>query len=342
MSFSSNDSLLPSPALGLSSDEEGHEALFELQDSPKGGLGLFAVRKIPSGTCILSEDPIISMSRTLHEDQEAIESAFSALPKDDRKQYRKLFDAEKSRMSQVVSIYYSNCYNKDDFSYTSSGSPAVGGSSNSHDGGSCIGFLASRINHSCVPNVSFSYLHPSPSHPMGRMQFYAIKDIPRGKELFANYEKAVWVPHKQRQQTLGLHYGFECTCEACCPSSSFWQESDPRRIEMYSLMRLAKRAEKDYTVCKNTDDGSGSSEVIRHALETLTRLAYLMVKERLAYKPLANVYASLAKWAGRNRRRADERIWKQKELEICVTCFGAGSGRAQEVERQLAAANRRM
>ena len=330
---------LPSPETGLSSDEEEHEPLFKLQTTLDRGQGLFAIRKIPAGTCIISEDPIIAMSRDLHEDQEAIEAAFSALVKQDKKQYRKLFDAQKSRMSQVVSIYYSNCYSKDDICHASSGSPDAGSSHDGHDGGSCIGILASRINHSCVPNISFSYLPPSPGHQVGQMQFYAIKPIARGKELLACYEKAVWESHKKRQQKLMLHYGFECSCEACCPKSGFWLKSDSRRSQMASLMDHAWRAEHRYMAYKIVSDETGSSAVVQDAMKTLETLESLMIKEGLAYKPLANVYRSLANWAGRTGRRSDVRKWKHKELAICVTCFGERSDRAQEVERQLAVVN---
>ena len=342
LSSSSCTSPLPSPALELSSDEEEHETLFELHEDPDRGLGLFATRKIPSGMCIISEDPIISMSRDQHEDQEAIRNAFSLLPKDDKKQYRKLFDTQKSRMSQVVSIYYSNCYSKDDSLSSSTGSPAGGNSHDGDEGGSCIGFLASRINHSCVPNVSFSYLNPSPFHPMGRMQFYAIKNIPKGKELLSNYDRDIWRTHIDRKKKLMLHYGFECSCEACCPRSGFWLKSDSRRSQMARLMGDAPRAERMYMEYKIVSDEIGSSAVVQDAMKTLETLESLMIKEGLAYKPLANVYRSLAKWAGRDIRRSDARRWnqwKQKELDICVTCFGERSDRAQEVKNQLAAVN---
>jgi hypothetical protein len=75
-------------------------------------------------------------------------------------------------MTQVVSIYYSNCYNVNRFL------------KNPPNGGSAVGALASMINHSCLPNLLFSYdgMH-------GRMLFYAIQNIPRWKELCKNYEK---------------------------------------------------------------------------------------------------------------------------------------------------------
>ena len=97
------------------SDTRPQDLLLELVSTPDRGLALFTTRKIKAGTLILAEQPLISLDKDEEDDPDAIEREFSRLPRSEQKAYLKLFDAQKSRMSRVVSIYYSNCYNCDGF-----------------------------------------------------------------------------------------------------------------------------------------------------------------------------------------------------------------------------------
>ena len=134
----------------LASDDETHVSCCEVRQTPDKGQALFSTRRIRPGTLILVEEPLIALSKELEESYEAIEGAFSKLNKRERKNYLTLFDAKKSRMSAVVSIYYSNCYSTEPFATKSeSDRPQAWADC---EGGSCIGALASRINHSCIPN----------------------------------------------------------------------------------------------------------------------------------------------------------------------------------------------
>ncbi len=167
------------------------------------GLAVFTTRKIKAGTLILAETPIVSLSKAEENEPSAIERDFSHLLKADQKAYLKLFDAQKSRMTPVVSIYYSNCYNCEGFKLDGTG-------------GSALGAMASRINHSCIPNLQFSYDEAS-----NEMRFFAIRDIPRGKEVVSNYDKAVFDVAAKRQGKQQMYYGFQCKCEACVPQSEY-------------------------------------------------------------------------------------------------------------------------
>jgi hypothetical protein len=299
--------------------------------TPDRGLALYATRKIKAGTLVLAEPALISLDKHEEDDSTAIEREYSKLSRVDQKTYLQLFDAEKSRMSRVVSIYYSNCYNCDSFKKADS---------DGQQGGSAIGALASRINHSCVPNVQFSFSD-------NEMRFHAIRDIPRGKELCSNYDKSVFEPAAKRQRKQQFYYGFVCRCEACSPKNEFWERSDERRKAMYDAFRTVQGCEKRYNNSNHLaedqdpmtllkDKKLHGDAVVDEALEALTRLEGLLLRECLMGGfPLANTYRSLAKWAERKEDLQAVVKWKTKELETCILGLGEATLRTREIRKKL-------
>lgn len=214
------------------------------------GFGLFAAFTIAKGALVLAEVPVIRLTKDEETDQsqaeELIQSKYELLDKVERKQYRRLHDAKKDGFSELRSIYHTNCYNL--------------AGSRSERGGSCVGIKASRINHSCIPNVQFSFLemvpeglipfineseelaseaarHPYAGESKGVMLFYAIKKIQKGHEIVSNYE-SIYYTAQQRKTRLQLFYGFTCDCRACTDSeNAFWSRSDDRRRGMIRLKR---------------------------------------------------------------------------------------------------------
>ncbi|KAH7351225.1 hypothetical protein BKA65DRAFT_397157 [Rhexocercosporidium sp. MPI-PUGE-AT-0058] len=68
--------------------------------------------------------------------------------------------------------------------------------------------FASRINHSCVPNSSFSFTKE------GHIVFFATRDIKKGIEITHDYKGAFGTAEMRRKKTLD-EYGFVCQCTAC-------------------------------------------------------------------------------------------------------------------------------
>lgn len=312
------------PDSGCSSDEEDI-TYCEVRSTPEKGQGLYATRAIRPGTLLFREQPLISLSKELEESYEAIEAAFAGLRKCEKKTYLALFDAKKSRMSTVVSVYYSNCYSTEQF--------ATMDTVPSFDGGSCIGAKSSRINHSCVPNVLFSFVTPCSAYPEGQMRFYAIKAIARGRELVSNYDKNVFEPAAKRQQKYMLHYGFRCACEACHPQTEFWNKSDERRGAMKKAIGDVQRLEREWQKAVDAKDMIQRPVIVQQAIERLLKLEGLLRKETLTYIPLANVYRSLTKWSQRGGE--DGRSWSQLELEVVTTVFGRRSSRSARLQKEL-------
>jgi hypothetical protein len=324
-------------ASDISDDEHDTPPSYEVRPTKTHGLAVFATRRIPAGTLIFSESPLISLSKAVETDHSIVEEAFNALSKPDRKSYLALYDAKKSRITRAASIYYSNCYSTDDF--TSSG-------------GSCIGSISSRMNHSCIPNVCFSYLPPSPGFTSGRMQFHALKNIAAGRELFSCYEKNIFLTRQERLSRGIMYYGFECDCEACAPKSGFWEKSDERREHMRKVVKKLKELDREWDAANHANAGKDQaviSGLCEKAVESLGRLERLLTKEGLTHTPLANVYRSVAKWkercasavAGAQEASASSVLeeamsYRRKELEVCVRCFGEEVARTIKLRKEMA------
>jgi hypothetical protein len=120
---------------------------------------------------------------------------------------------------------------------------------------------ASRMNHSCVPNVYFSFNSNS-----GKASFYAIRDVQPGDELTRSYLPDYCFDLTLRQSYLVGAYGFTCTCEACI------DRSDRRRFGaergrifstgpdfLYKQDRERPLALGDWTKCKKTAVGMANA-----------------------------------------------------------------------------------
>ncbi|KAL8721607.1 MAG: hypothetical protein Q9181_007672 [Wetmoreana brouardii] len=85
--------------------------------------------------------------------------------------------------------------------------------------------MASRFNHSCLPNAHYAWEPTSTC-----VTTHAIEEIPSGQEIFVNYiadeGTLTW---DQRREHLN-HWGFICDCRICTEEGRL--ESDRRRLLM--------------------------------------------------------------------------------------------------------------
>lgn len=361
-STQSSASTTPSSAIAVTRPYD--PSLIEVVSTPDRGYAVFTTTRIPAGTLILAERPIIRLTATEELSvstsvEDMLAQRFSALPKSSQKSYLKLHDSEKASFSRVKSIYFSNCY---DLGKSDTGSI---------HGGSAIGLLASRINHSCVPNVQFSFIDTIPSQLAnivaqgsqvneskendGMMLFYALRNIPAHRELLANYD-SIYMNTEERQMKQQMYYGFRCTCEACTGKTEFWAKSDERRREMSQLKaqidRMEKRWERGhgsvsvYTKfttggqndesLQNTGDKGHISDhqrvvsvetndLISSVLSALERLATLLIKEGIMGMDLVQAYRALSKWSRRANREAEAEHWSEKKRYTSTIAFGVQS-----------------
>lgn len=75
--------------------------------------------------------------------------------------------------------------------------------------GSGIFPVASRINHSCVPNLQIHYIPE-----IEKLVAHAVRHINKGEELTINYYSVVWMSRKQCNHVFG-DSTFKCACRAC-------------------------------------------------------------------------------------------------------------------------------
>jgi hypothetical protein len=74
-----------------------------------------------------------------------------------------------------------------------------------HDYGPLTLPTIAKINHSCNPNVKFTF-----NKDTGSMHLYAIKDIKKGQEIYDSYLENKRI--KSHKDYLKEHYGFDCRC----------------------------------------------------------------------------------------------------------------------------------
>lgn len=349
-----------SPVTARSASLPCDPSLVTIKATPERGLGLFAARRIREGTLVLAEIPTFRFMAEEEADAEfdqRLRQRYDELPRKSRNSYLKLHNSKKSGFSKLKSVYFSNCYNLEP--------------PRSIRGGSCVGTTASRINHSCVPNVQFSFeeeaftwlfqsLHYDSSESevsasstihsdtstriQGVMLFHAIKDIQAGKEIVSNYESA-YLLTAGRQLKQQMYYGFICDCQACIGlkgGNQHWSCSDDRRRGMIMCRRLLDQAEVEWQSADGRCLGSshrklesGGAIDFGQVIATLERLADLLGKEGLRGVELANTYKELAKWSQRAGDHDAAKRWCLHERNTSVIAFGAWSRRVGEVDQRL-------
>lgn len=202
--------------------------VFEQRTIAGKGFGLFACRDLPQGTRIVREKPLLEISQNnldlayhnylrLTEEQKAAFDALQCyLPSN--------VDAEQAARVCALRVEIS----EDDLpGYISEHARVMGifacNDFQLADGHLGVFTIASRFNHSCVPNVHHTYnpsLHAETMH--------TIHKIKAGEELLVNYlgPQATYDMRNTRIAQLRLHYNFTCQCIACTDATG---SSDLRR-----------------------------------------------------------------------------------------------------------------
>ncbi|RGP68880.1 mynd finger and set [Fusarium sporotrichioides] len=169
--------------------------LYGIRDVPPKGKGLFAVTKIPKGTCIITESPLIEIPREspshdlLHQ---IITSQLAKLSEAQRKSFYSLLNSHPDH-GEEVGIAETNglCPGPD----------AKNGA---------IFSITSRINHSCKPNAQIQW-----DEHLKKITVHAIENIEQGQEITVTYLGEPLLAYEQRQEKLKTSFGFDCRCRLC-------------------------------------------------------------------------------------------------------------------------------
>lgn len=205
----------------------------ETKRTTNKGIGVFATHSLTAGTLILTTPPILILPRILT--PAALETAYQALPAATKVAFDLLYENPSSpHPTARLRKYRTNV-----FSYE-------GGA-----GESCIYLPTSRINHSCIPNVTMSWNPHTKQH-----ELLATVAIRKGEEITITYGGTLaFLPASIRQQYLQEAYGFHCTCKACTSGTPFQKISDMRRYLamgiQHSLNGTTRAAKLGFDVSKN-------------------------------------------------------------------------------------------
>ena len=173
---------------------------------------------------------------------------------------------------------------------------------------------ATRINHSCVPNVHHSY-----NPVLKQMTVYAVQDIHPGEELYITYigGDATYETRFERNLKLDARYGFTCSCPACSDHS---QESDGRReligshvwgLELYTTEGSQYAHENQFIPLSNAG-----------VLANAERVIGLMLTEGLFTIELTKVYRTASKFAFKVKNFDKAIEYAEDEAEIERNCLG--------------------
>jgi len=191
----------PIEAQGFQPTEHDNRHLFEIKDTLSKGKGVFAVQHIPRGTLILSETPLLQAPNRI-----AAAQAFLELSIPKQKAYLQLHgmlsvdsfvnEQISDLTCKIASIYQMNTF------------------------GDAVLELASRFNHSCIPNTQLA----NPADGTKTYEFFVIRDIVAGEELCVAYTHP-FMTRAERQRSL-QHWVFHCQCPACEDTDEGQQKED--------------------------------------------------------------------------------------------------------------------
>lgn len=185
-------------------DSQDSRHLIEVRASPGKGLGIFAKANIPRGTRILAESSFIKYNGDETEPfATAIIQAFESLSPSQQHSYLELYSYACDLDKQILESQSGQTWDELPELHRK-----VLGIYTANSFGS-IYLLASRFNHSCLPNTT--HVH-NPS--LDKETFHTIRDISAGEELSISYmDGSNWA--KSKRQEYLQKWGFECNCPAC-------------------------------------------------------------------------------------------------------------------------------
>ncbi|KAF7131479.1 hypothetical protein CNMCM5793_004704 [Aspergillus hiratsukae] len=275
--------------------------LIEVRESPSKGLGVFAKANIPCGTRVIAEPALLEVSgrdANMNSNANDILQAYESLLPSQQKLYLSLHgfactlykEKVERDMRQdwlqltelhrtVLSIYVANTFG-------------------------AVFLLGSRINHSCVPNLDFSY-----NSALGKETFHAIRDISAGEELTISYINGSNRTRSQRRTELDK-WGFQCTCEAC-EDTVRGREREEKRVQLFDLDQMLA-----------LDIRIGTKASCRMALQIVQRLAAIQKSEGLLGRELGLSYHDAARYCLKLGNARMALLWAQKELEVDRYCVG--------------------
>ena len=223
---------------------------FILKESPGKGKGLFATRKIKEGQIISDEYPLVTMATPAGGGYNSIEFKINIYPFIDDETKAKILELhdpaenfrtldtrtieelirkqphmvllKEAEMDEVTKMFRIFCGNHTKFCIQKELYPE-------DDGG--LYYNISRLNHSCVPNSTQSWVMGD----FSRRQVRALKIIEKDEEIVGSYKgKSDFIygnRQTRRQQLLELD-AFLCSCSECSLQGKDLQDNEKMRADL--------------------------------------------------------------------------------------------------------------
>jgi len=200
----------------------GSGPIYAIQEVLGKGKGLIATRKIPRGTRILSEEPIIRVPEAVldgHTLTASIHRQVDALTPEKREAFFSMHNIySNDPASRCLGIIQTNALPFGDKVMEAG-----------------IFLDACRINHACDNNAQKGW-----NDMIKRHTVHALRDIEEGEEI-TTYYLSIVNNRKSRQEALERKLKFTCSCRLCSLPPDQSQESDRRLDEILRLDSLIAR-----------------------------------------------------------------------------------------------------
>jgi hypothetical protein len=195
---------------------------WEVQACGDKGFGVFALQNIPKDHKIMAEHPVLGPSACLSEEMSRrYPRNGTAKEESTRVAIQSLHSPDPSNIDQKIEL---NAFDDE-------------------GGDSSLYVNLSRVNHSCLGNVSQRY-----SKNRGVRILVACRDIRAGEEIAFNYIYAH--PREAAKRRLNEHYGFECRCVACTNPTINDDMEKMYTLESSTIMELAYRGKTELAIRK--------------------------------------------------------------------------------------------
>jgi len=193
------------------------------------GRGLFARRRLSAGEVVLKEKPLLTLTtphtpKTLAKYVAELRQKVRSLPEDKQEDFFQLSIARpaictKDRTeSMMMGIFQTN-------SITIRELDKLKGK----ELGAAVYPKASRLNHSCAPNVACGF-----DSAKNMIEVRAVQDVDVGEELQVCYIDPVNMA-EDRGKLLKARYNFQCDCKVCSLPPEQLQNNDKVRREILGL-----------------------------------------------------------------------------------------------------------
>lgn len=279
-----------------------------IQESPGKGQGVFATRDVVKGERILVDKPFFTVTKLCY--PQKVLAEFETMSLTQRQQYMQLCCPDRTddiTLTDVIRIFEANCFN-------------IGPRS-------AMFLMATRFNHSCLPNTYYSW-----SDERDEISFHAMVDIPEGEEMTICYGRP-FLTLPERELELRI-YNFYCTCAACQTGTTFGRASESRRLAMRDL-------NEQITTFQSQLNETPVAYRLRDPLTAILRLIEI-IKEEGLHGELMTPYRDAADHLKGRGNFKEALKYARLELEEEVVCLGNDSEVVhqtieyiEELEREL-------